>query len=156
MKLTITRAILGLLIILAASYIAWWMMSGVNALLTNMVPNENGVIVHNVTLENGVLFTIARYLSIPLLVLGLFISIGSIWQRNDHRKVAVTHIVSGGLVFIISVFILIWGYAMNFIWVIEGGPVIEMGQARILTALTAFLGLVVSGLSITQLVKSKG
>ena len=155
MKYSITRIVLGILIILFASYVVWWMMSGVNGLLADMVFNESGELVNNVTPENETLFNIARYASISLPVLGLFISIGSIWMKQDDKKAALTHIISGGLVLIISIFILIWGYALDFVHLILGGLVIDMGQARVLTALTAILGLAVSGLSVVQLVKAK-
>jgi hypothetical protein len=153
-KYSITRAVLGILIILFASYIVWWMMSGVNTLLADMVLNENGELVNNVTPKNEILFNIARYSSISLPALGLFICAGSIWMKKDYKKAALMHIISGGLVLTVSIFILIWGYAFDFIHLILGGPVIDMGQARVLTALTAFIGLVVSGLSIVQLVKA--
>jgi hypothetical protein len=154
MKLAITR-ILGGLIVLAGCYVAWWMLSGVNELLSLTVDNGNGVTVQDFTPENGVLFGIARYASILLPGLGLLILAGSLRPAKDPRRAATTNIAAGGLVFGISVFILIWGYALDFIVMIEGGPILDMSQARLLTTLTALLGLAVSGVGIAQLVKAR-
>jgi hypothetical protein len=154
MRLAITR-ILGGLIVLATSYVAWWMLSGVNDLLSLTVDNRNGVMVQDFTPENGFLFGLARYASILLPALGLLILAGSLRPAKDPRRAATTNIAAGGLVFAISVFILIWGYAFDFIWMIEGGPILVMSQARLLTTLTALLGLAVSGVGIVQLVKAR-
>jgi len=154
MKLAITR-ILGGLIVLVASYVAWWMLSGVNALFTFTVDNGSGMMVQDFTPENGLLFGLTRCASILLPALGLLILVKSLRPFKDPRRAATTNIAAGGLVFAISVFILIWGYALDFIVMIEGGPVIVMAQAKMLTALTALMGLAVCGVGLTQLAKAR-
>jgi hypothetical protein len=157
MKLSITQAVLGALIVLAAVFIARWMIFGVTSLLDMTVLDENGVMVANASPERQDLFTVARY-SFPLLLgLGLVVSIrGASWERTENRKeLAITQIIAGALIIAVSVFILRWGYALEFVIPIEGGPVLEMAYARNVTLLTALLGLAVTGVGIAQLVKTR-
>jgi len=157
MKLSITQMVLGAFIVLAVCYIVWWMVFGVAPMLTDKVLNENGVMVINVTPENEALFTVARYISVLLLGLGLVVVFTSACckKAENTQKLAMTQTVVGVLIMAVSVFLLRWGYALDFIVGIEGGPVLDMGRARALTVLTGFLGLAITGVGIAQLVKAR-
>ncbi len=157
MKLSITQIVLGALIVLAAIFIARWMIFGATSLLDLTVLDENGVMIADVFPEHEVLFTVARY-SFPLLLgLGLVVLVrGASWKRTENRKkLSITQIIAGVLVVAISVFILRWGYALEFVVPIAGGPVLEMAYARNVNLLTAVLGLVVTGTGIAQFIKAR-
>lgn len=157
MKLSITQIVLGVLIVLVSGYIARWMLFGVASLLTMTLLNESGVMVANVTPEHEILFTIARYAFVLLVGLGLVVVFtGAFWKRAENKKkLAITQIIVRALIVIVSVFMLICGYALEFIVPIEGGPVLEMAYTRNVTLLTAILGLAVLGVGIAQLVVAR-
>jgi hypothetical protein len=157
MKLSITQIVLGILIVLTACYIVWWMIFGVTELLNLKILNESGVMVTDYTPENEVLFTIARYASGLLLGLGLVVLVnGVLWKKVENKtKLAITQIVAGALTVALSAFILIWGYSFDFIIAVEGGPVLDLGRARGLTFLTSLLGLAVLGVGIAQFINAR-
>ena len=126
------------------------------SLLEDTVINESGVIVQNYTPEHEAIFAIARYASGLLLILGMVVLIsGVLWKRVQSKKdLAVTGIVAGALLAAVSAFISGWGYSFDYIVAIEGGPVLEIAQARALTIITGLLGLAVLGCGIAQLKKS--
>jgi hypothetical protein len=157
MKLSITQIILGALIMLTALYVLWWMAFGVTSLLNDKVSVDSGIMVANYTPEHEVLFTTARYASGLLAVLGLaVIIIGALWKKTENkRKLTTTQIIVGVLIIVISAFIFRWGYSFEYIFAIEGGPVLDLARARYLTLLTSLLGLAVVGVSIAQLVNTK-
>jgi hypothetical protein len=156
MKLSTTQIILGVLIVLSALYILWWMAFGVTSLLNDKVPGDGGVMLANYTPEHKILFTVARYASGLLSVLGLATIItGVLWKKAENKKnLTITQIIIGLLIVAVSAFIFTWGYSFEYIAAIEGGPVLDMARARYLTLLTALLGVALSGVSIAQLVKS--
>jgi len=157
MKLSITQIVLGVLIVLAACYVVWWMIFGVAPMLTMMVLNENGVMVTNVTPENEVLFTVARYTSVLLFGFGLVVMFTRAFckKAENTQKLAMTQIVVGVLIVAVSVFILRWGYALDFVVGIAGGPVLDMGRAKALTILTTLMGLAVIGVGIAQYMQTR-
>jgi hypothetical protein len=157
MILSVAQAILGVLIIVTASFIVGWMVSGVQELLDEKVPDENGIMIQDYTPKNETLFTIARYTSVILLALGLAVAVtGAFWKRIvNKKKLAVMQIVLSTLIVVLSIFILFWGYSFNYIVAIEGGPVLDMGRAKALTLITGILGIVILLTSVIQLGQSK-
>jgi hypothetical protein len=141
-KLPITQIILGILVLIAAVWITWWMASGVNELLDSVVLDENDSRVQNYTPDNESLFTLSRYLSGVLALLGLVVTItGILWKRTEN-KIKLTNIqtISGALLIVLSVVILIWGYSFTSIAPFEGGPELTKTYAIELTILSALLG----------------
>jgi hypothetical protein len=153
MKLSVTQVILGVLIIVTTSIIVWWMTSGVQELLDEKVLNESGEMVQDYTPEHEVLFTIARYVSGILLMLGLSVVVtGALWKKIENKKkLAVTQIVLSTLIVVLSIFILFWGYSFNCIVPIEGGPILAMSMTKALTLITVILGIVILITGIIQL-----
>jgi hypothetical protein len=78
-----------------------------------------------------------------------------IMVANYKRKLTTTQIIAGVLIVAVSAFIFRWGYSFEYIFAIEGGPVLDLARARYLTLLTSLLGLAVVGVSIAQLVNTK-
>jgi len=155
MKLSVTQIALGILIVLVAGYIIWWMFFGVAPLLEDKILNESGALVTNVTLENAALFTAARYASFLLFACGVVAVILGAFGKiiASIRKIAVTEIVLGVLIVLISAYLFRWGYALDFVVMIEGGPVLDMSRAKAFTILTALFGLAITGAGIGQFVK---
>jgi hypothetical protein len=157
MKLSITQVILGVLVIVTASIIVWWMASGVQELLDEKVLNESGEMLQDYTPENETLFTVARYASGILLVLGLSVVVtGALWKKVENKKKpAVTQIVISTLIVVLSIFILFWGYSFNCIVPVEGGAILTMSTAKALTLITSILGIVILLTGVIQLGQSR-
>jgi len=151
-KLSVTQIVLGILIVLAACYIVWWMIFGVTELLNLKILNESGAMVADYTPEYEALFPIARYASCLLLGLGLVVLVnGVLWKKVENKtKQAIVQIAAGALTFALSAFILICGYSFDYIVAIEGGPILDLGCARVCTFLTSLLGLAAFGVGIAQ------
>jgi hypothetical protein len=157
MKLAITQIVLGVLIVLAACYISWWMIFGVVSLLNETVVDGSGAVVTNASPDNETLFVIARYVSGLLFGLGLVVLItGAFWKKIKSKKnPAIIQVIAGTLIAAISVFILLWGYAFDFIVAIEGGIILVQARTVWINILTALLGLAVLGTGIAQFVKAR-
>lgn len=168
MKLSITRVVLGALIVLAACYIVGWMIFGVPSLLNMPVPDESGVMRNtDVFPEHEVLFTIARYASGLLLGLSLVVLLTGAFQQNvkSKKKLAITQIIAGVLIVAVSVFITRWGYPTVFVVPmpegsnLTGSVNINPGPLNVyavfLAMLSTLLGLAVLGVGVAQFVKAK-
>jgi len=143
------------------------MIFGVASLLNMTVLDASGVMINVAVLpKHEVLFTVARYAFGLLLGLGLVVLLtGAFWKRAENRKkLAITQIIAGALIVAVSVFILRWGYTLEFIVPIGGGhllqsvsinPALDMAHAVWLTVLTGLLGVAVIGVGIAQLVKAR-
>jgi hypothetical protein len=142
---------------MACGYIGWWMVSGVEALLGEMALNSQGVLVQDYTPQDLTLFTVARYAIIPLALMGFSVVVtGAAWHGSPGKqKLALLQTLAGLLIIAVSVFILLTGYAFDYIVAIEGGPVLEMATARNITMITGLFGLAVTVLSIFQLFRHR-
>ncbi len=153
MKLTVLQIVLGTLIVIAAVCIGAWMIFGVDALLTETVADESGAMIINVSPEHNALFAIARYIFILLLAAGatLLLSAASLTRRKVTKKAATMHIATGVLTVAVSIFVLRWGYVLEFRVPVEGGIMLYMAYARLLTVVIALLGLAVNCTGVAQL-----
>jgi hypothetical protein len=76
------------------------------------------------------------------------------WKIMDKKKLAITQVITGVLIVIISTFIALWGYTFDCIIPMEGGPVLEIGVFQAYTIYTGVLGLAITSIGIAQLIKS--
>jgi hypothetical protein len=143
MKLPITQIVLSTLVFVPACYITWWTITSANELLDSAVLDENGSWVQNYTPDNEILFSLSRYLSGVLALLGLVFAVtGILWERTENKiKLTNIQIITGVLIVVLSVIILIWGYSFSAIARFEGGPEITKTYSIELTLLTALLGM---------------
>jgi len=157
MKLTFTQVFAGVFTVLASGYIIWWMFFGATPLLEDKVLNASGVLVNNVTPENEALFTAAHYISFFLPACGLAaVFLGAFGKRiASARRLAMLEIALGVVIIPASIFIFIWGYSLDFVVMIEGGPVLDMSRAKAYTVLTTLLGLVITGVGIAQFIRAR-
>ena len=162
MKLKITLIVLSLFILLAAGYVAWWMIF--NAEFQMEAPiQENGKIIGYTILspEHGVLSNLARYGSVLLLLLGIFLLINAMVRKAS----SILSIAAGFLTAVLAFIVSIWGYPLTFhsegtiqgnsqmIMSISPGPTEVFAQE--VTAVIVLLALAITGVSIAQLIKSK-
>jgi hypothetical protein len=171
MKLSITQAALGVIIILAACYVTGWMIHKAPSQLTQpLLDGVAGKTTYiDVVPKDEAPFNIARYGSYLLPALGIFLVItGTVMAARGGKTIkslAISTIVAGGIVAILAFIITTWGYPTTFVspHPDENNRMMMMfsnpGRSLILVqSVSAFLllsGLAAVGVGIAQLVKSR-
>lgn len=168
MKLTITQSILGIVVIIAACFILAWMIFWTSPSRTAEVRtapgNEQSVEAYPKDQES---YTIARYASGVLLLLGIFTVFTSTLQAaTKHPTVLASIQLSvGTLIAVTAAFITARGYPLEFVSPVQPDSYLVTvvnvnpgpGQAfiMILTSLAIVFGLAIVGVGIAQIIRSK-
>ena len=166
MKLAITQVVSGIVIIMAALWVTGWMIYQAPHELGQR--NLDGGYYYNVVPTHETLFTISRYCSFALPVLGILQVIGGTIKsagKTTRRFWPLLNIAIGvvavALVFVIAT----WGYPTSFhevgntggdhLVVLFSNPSHQQIQTQRITAALIIPGLAALGVGIAQLVKSK-
>jgi len=168
MKLSVTQAILGVLIILTACYITGWMIhEALSAYQQPISEPAGGITYVDVTPQNDGLFRAARCGSYALPVLGILVlTIGviqTVKAETRTRRLFITNIIAGALIAALAVIITMWGYPTVFHGAMDGGSNVIIfsnpGRSYIgvqsASGIMVAFGLAVLGVGIAQLVKSR-
>lgn len=168
MKLSITQAILGVIIILNAVYITGWMIHESPSQLRQPMPDNNGGVTYvDVVPADESLFNVSRYGSYALPVLGVAALVIGVIQsvKADARKKSLftIYVIAGLLIAVLAAIITRWGYPTEFHTFPGGGSntIIFTNPGRSLlgvqsaSGLMVAFGLAVLGCGITQLVLNR-
>lgn len=170
MKLSRTQIVLGVLIVFAACYITGWMIHKAPSQLRQPLPDSGGDVTYvDVIPEHEALFNVSRYGSYLLPVLGVFVliigTVQAVKSEARTRRLAAAGIIAGLLIAALAFIITTWGYPTTFHMVmpegsdtavtIFGNPGRTLVGVQLISGAMFLLGLVVLGVGITQLVKSR-
>jgi hypothetical protein len=152
MKLSITQMVLGILIVILACIVAYWMIFGIRELFSDQYYNSSHVLVQNYTPQNEAAFAISRGASVLLVLLGLGVVIsGALWWKVENKVyLAKAQIIAGSLIVVLAAFIALWGVTFNYLITIEGGPVLTIPVMKTWTIFITMFGLAVLVLGIMQ------
>jgi hypothetical protein len=160
MKTKTALVVLSVFIILAASFIAWWMLFEASFQMEAPINKGEGIIGYAMLVpEHETLANLARYLSVPLMLLAIALLVISVF-----RKPAV-QLILGIVCAVITVFIAAYGFPTTFISSVpvDGQSITHFlssptGPERLAQgsiAVVVVCGLAVFGLSIAQLIQLK-
>jgi hypothetical protein len=170
MKLSITQMILGILIIFAAVYVTGWMIHEAPKQYTQPVIDAAGKTTYvAVVPEDEALFTVSRYSSYALPILGVIILIigvaGTIKKEANKYSLVITNIVAGVLIAALSYIISRWGFPTDFhsltpaiggtLLSINTNPGNSLFNVHLASWVMSLAGLAILGCGIAQLTKVK-
>jgi hypothetical protein len=169
MKLSIAQILLGALIVLAACYVAGWMIHKAPSVLPPLDSGSESIPKYVKAIpEHNELYNIARYGSYLLPVIGIYLlvsgAVENLKPEARNRNWVITDIVAGLLVAILAFIIIGWGYPTTFHAITPEGHEFQIyylnpGRTMIavdtVSGIMLLLGLSVLGVSIAQLVKSR-
>jgi hypothetical protein len=151
MKLKITLIVLSLFILLAAGYVAWWMIFNAEFQMEAPIHGDNGIIGYTIlSPEHEVLSNVARYGSVPLLLIGIAIFILSFFSKIEPAQITL-----GAIIAAMAIYIGFFGFPAELVSSvpIKGQTLVriptDFGVAGIFTQVIAF---VISVLSIVLVV----
>ncbi len=170
MKLSVTQAILGVLIIFAAVYVTGWMIHEAPSQYTQPLVTDAGKTTYiDVVPEDEGLFNVARYGSYALPVLGVLVlvigTIQSVKAGARNRSLITVSIIAGLITAALAYIITMWGYpttfhftppeGINMLGMILTNPGRSLIGVQSASGIMTASGLAVLGVGIAQLVKSR-
>lgn len=170
MKLSVTQAILGVLIIFAAVYVTGWMIHEAPSQYTQTLVTDDGKTTYiDVVPDNEGLFSVSRYGSYALPVFGVLVLIigmlQSVKASARNRSLITVSIIAGALTAVLAYIITMWGYpttfrftppeGINMLGIILTNPGRAFVGLQLASGLMVMLGLAMFGVGIAQLVKSR-
>jgi hypothetical protein len=170
MKLSVTQIVLGALIVFAACFIVGWMTYQAPNFLRQPWPDDTGKTTYiDVVPEHKAFFTISRYGSYFLPLLGIFLiitgTVKAVRAETPTRKSSIAIIIAGALVLVLAFVITTYGYPTSFHTVAPDAnnllqqtffnPAKPLVYTQLLTAALVLPGLAVIGTGIIEIVKTR-